>query len=163
MRKLILLILLSSMLCNCDKKENPLLGQIAYDFSLINNYDQQQKLSDFKDKNIMLHFWADWCASCREEFYTLQNVYDSVKDKDATVIGINVGQTKEHVQELIDEYAVTFTMLRDEDKSIAEKYHVVGLPMNYFITKSGQIHKVVTGWMDKEKILEVFKQMENLK
>ena len=152
---LILLIVFNS----CEKKENPLLGQKAYDFVLEDVYEQSIKLNNFKNQKIMLHFWADWCASCREEFYTLQNVYDSIKQQNATVIGINVGQTKKHVKELIDEYKITFPMLRDESKEIAEKYHVVGLPMNYFLNKSGIIHKVVTGWMDMDKILEILQEM----
>ena len=160
MKKMIFGFIIFLMIVACEKKENPLVGQIAFDFSLMNVDGQQQKLNDFKGQKIMLHFWADWCASCREEFYTLQNVYDTIKDKNATIIGVNVGQEKEHVKELIDEYDVTFPMLRDEDKKIADKYHVVGLPMNYFITKSGKIHKVVTGWMDKDKIMEIIEEME---
>ena len=160
MKKMCFGILLLLLIMSCEKKENPLVGQNAFDFALMNVEGQQQKLSDFKGQNIMLHFWADWCASCREEFYTLQNVYDSIKDNNATVIGVNVGQEKEHVKELIDEYDVTFTMLRDENKEITEKYHVVGLPMNYFITKSGKIHKVKTGWMDKDKILEILQEID---
>jgi peroxiredoxin len=160
MKKMCFGILLLLLIMSCEKKENPLVGQNAFDFALMNVEGQLQKLNDFKGQNIMLHFWADWCASCREEFYTLQNVYDSIKDNNATVIGVNVGQEKEHVKELIDEYDVTFTMLRDENKEITEKYHVVGLPMNYFITKSGKIHKVITGWMDKDKILEILQEID---
>ena len=160
MKKIIIFTFLLLIFISCEKKENPLIGQIASDFALQDVKEHAHKLSDFKGQKIMLHFWADWCASCREEFYTLQNVYDAIKDKNATLIGVNVGQTKEHVKELIDEYGVTFPMLRDESKKIAEKYQVVGLPMNFFIKQSGKIHKVVTGWMNKDKILETIQEME---
>jgi len=158
MKKILILVLI--LFSACDKKENPMIGQDAYDFEINNVFDQQIKLSEYKGQKIMLHFWADWCASCREEFYTLQNVYDAINGKDATVLGVNVGQAKEHVKELIDEYGVTFPMLRDDNKKVAEKYHVVGLPMNFFITKSGKIHEIVTGWMDKDTILEIIQKME---
>ena len=39
MRKIILLLVLIVMICQCDKKENPMVGQTAYDFSLMNNND----------------------------------------------------------------------------------------------------------------------------
>lgn len=160
MKKILVYIILLIVFISCEKKENPLIGQNAYDFVLKDVSEKSNNLSDFKNQKIMLHFWADWCASCREEFYTLQNVYDSIKDKNATVIGINVGQAKEHVKELIDEYDVTFPMLRDESKEIAEKYSVSGLPMNYFIMTSGKVHKVITGWMNKDKILEILLEMD---
>ena len=160
MKKSMFLITFLLVFFACEKKENPLTGQAAFDFELLNINDQTIKLSDFRDQRIMLHFWADWCASCREEFYTLQNVFESIKNNNATVIGVNVGQSKEHIKELIDEYDITFAMLRDENKTITEKYHVVGLPMNYFVDKSGKIYRVVTGWMDKDKILEIFDKME---
>ena len=160
MKNGIIIIGLMFVILACEKKENPLIGQTAYDFVLKDSSDQSQKLSDFNSQKIMLHFWADWCASCREEFYTLQNIYDALKKQNSTIIAINVGQTKDHVKELIDEYGVTFPMLRDESKEISEKYNVHGLPMNYFITTTGTIHKIVPGWMDKDKILQIMQEMD---
>ena len=160
MKKNVIIIILALFIVGCEKKENPLIGQNASNFALIDVEDKQQNLKDYTGKKIMLHFWADWCASCREEFYTLQNVYDSIKLNNAMVIGINVGQAKEHVKELIDEYGVTFPMLRDESKEIAEMYKVHGLPMNFFITTNGAIHNVITGWMEKDKILEIIQTMD---
>lgn len=69
MSKVILFFVLIIVLFSCEKKENPLIGQTAYDFVLNDVADQSKKLSDFKNQKIMLHFWADWCASCGEEFF----------------------------------------------------------------------------------------------
>ena len=160
MKNVIIFISVVFIFLACEKKENPLIGQTAYEFELNDVSEQSISLSDFKNQKIMLHFWADWCASCREEFFALENINEVLKLQNATLIGINVGQTKEHVKELIDEYGVTFPMLRDESKEISEKYNVRGLPMNYFITTSGKIHKVITGWMDKDKILEIMQEMD---
>ena len=159
MKNVIICLIIVFVFCSCKKKENPLIGQPAYDFVLKDVTEQSKKLSDYKNQKLMLHFWADWCASCREEFFTLENINQALKLQHATIVGINVGQTKEHVKELIDEYGVTFPMLRDESKEISEKYSVRGLPMNYFITTSGKIHKVITGWMDKDKILQIMQEM----
>jgi peroxiredoxin len=160
MKIVIICIIIMLVFCCCEKKENPLIGQKAYEFVLKDVKEQSKKLSEYNNQKIMLHFWADWCSSCREEFFTLENIYQQLKLQNAIIIGINVGQTKEHVKELIDEYGITFPMLRDESKEISEKYEVRGLPMNYFITTSGKIHKVITGWMDKDKILQVIKEMD---
>jgi peroxiredoxin len=160
MEKNIIFLLIFFTFSTCDKNENPLNGQKAYDFVLKDVSEQSKKLSDFKNQKIILHFWADWCASCREEFFTLQNIYDLLIQQNATIIGINVGQSKEHVKELIDEYGVTFTMLRDKSNEISKEYNVHGLPMNYFLTTSGIIYKIIPGWMDKEKILAIMKDMD---
>lgn len=51
-------------------------------------------------------------------------------------------------------------MLRDESKEISEKYNVHGLPMNFFVTSSGIIYKIVPGWMDKDKIYAFIMDMD---
>lgn len=160
MKKIIGLITILLLFTACKKKENPLVGEKAYNFNLKNINEQQIQLNDFKGQKIMLHFWADWCASCREEFFTLQNVYELIKQNNSTLIGVNVGQTRDHIKELVNEYGVSFPMLRDESKNIAEEYVVRGLPMNYFITKKCKIYKVITGWMNKDEILKIFNEMD---
>ena len=42
-------------------------GTVAPDFTLKDIDGRSVSLSDFRGKQVVLHFWASWCPDCREE------------------------------------------------------------------------------------------------
>ena len=47
------------------------------DAEILNLDEKSSKLSDYKNKVIMLNLWATWCPPCREEMPSMQNLYDN--------------------------------------------------------------------------------------
>ena len=62
-------------------------------------------LDDFKGKLIILNFWATWCAPCKEEMPSLDNLQIKTKLNNLKIFAINIGQedlTKsEYLKEII--------------------------------------------------------------
>ena len=56
MKKIILIYCLFIVIAACEKKNNPLIGQKAYNFILKDVSEQSKRLSDFKNQKILLHF-----------------------------------------------------------------------------------------------------------
>lgn len=53
-----------------------------YDIQLKGINVPNANLKDFKGKNLVfLNFWGTWCAPCREEWPTIQKLYDAKKGK----------------------------------------------------------------------------------
>ena len=100
----------------------------------------------------MLHFWADWCPHCRQEFPELEKAHRELKDHGLTIVGINSGQSFDHVIGIQQEFNLTFPMLVDEEAGVAEKYNVAGLPSSFFIDASGNILASEVGWVKEDKI-----------
>lgn len=44
-------------------------GSIAPDFSLKTSEGKALKLSDYKGKAVLLHFWATWCPPCSRKIW----------------------------------------------------------------------------------------------
>jgi len=112
----------------------------AENFSLESlNDDGKIELENFKDKTIVINFWAAWCGPCKEEMPLLEKMWNRYKDKDLIFIGIDVMDDKNNATEFIKQVGVTYTNLYDPSGEVSKKYGVIGLPATFFIDKEGKI------------------------
>ncbi|MGH2797774.1 MAG: TlpA family protein disulfide reductase, partial [Thermoleophilaceae bacterium] len=70
-------------------------------------------LDDYRGRVVVLNFWASWCEPCREESPLLQRWHERIVKRGATVLGVDVQDLTGDAQEFIDEYDLTYPMLRD--------------------------------------------------
>jgi len=155
----ILNIIFILILFGCqEKSEKKQFGQ-ASSFRLMDTDSTYRQLEDFKGRIIMLHFWADWCPHCRQEFPELQNAYTVLKDRGFLIVGINSGQPYDHVIGIQQEFNLTFPMLVDEAAGVAKKYNVAGLPASFFIDVQGNILASEVGWVKEDRIIEIFNRL----
>jgi len=130
------------------------IGMQAPDFTLRNLNGNLEGLSSFKDKVIILNFWATWCAPCLEEMPAFEKIYRRYRSKGLTVIAVSLdkGDTSK-VEKFVDEHSLTFPVLLDLD-GIAEKiYPSFTIPFTYVIDKKGIIIARVDGaknWSSNE-------------
>jgi peroxiredoxin len=140
----------------CNQKNKPDPIQQAIPFSLPGVDSVKYSLSDYSGKIILLHFWADWCPHCRKEFVKIQQASDQLKERGLVILAVNVGQGREHVLELKQEYRLTIPLLLDDKKEVAEKYGVTGLPTSFFIDHRGKVREKLIGWLTEEQIQSTF-------
>jgi len=152
---MVLLIVLSG----CVEKPGQEKLITATNFKLVDTDSTYRQLTDFKSKIIMIHFWADWCPHCRQEFPELQKAYNELKSEGFLIVGINSGQSFDHVIGIQQEFNLTFPMLVDEAAAVAKDYKVAGLPSSFFIDEQGRIVDREVGWVKVEKLKEIFNQL----
>ncbi len=133
-------------------------GQKAKDFTLQNIYGRKIKLSQlYKEKVVLVSFWASWCPSCREEVGILNSLYKKYRNKGLEVVGINYAESKKKVLSSKKDLGITYQVLMDKDGSLAEKYELVGIPAVLLIDKKGIVrffNVVPPGEKDIEKLLK---------
>jgi peroxiredoxin len=154
-----LLLTISTIYCNKEDVVQE-LGQVK-PFMLYDTDSVDYALANYKNKPILIHFWADFCAHCRQEFPKIQKAYDVLKPKGYEFFAVNSGQTKEHVREIKDTYGLTYPLLVDEEKKTAELYGVTGLPTSLFVDRKGKIREKYIGYLEEEQILEIFKKIDD--
>lgn len=123
----------------------------APDFALKDLDGKQVKLSDFKDKVVILDFWATWCPPCRNEiphFIELQQKYGS---KGLTVVGVSVDQGgAKVVKPFAAAWKINYPMLLADDR-VGEAYGGIRyLPTTFIIDRGGQIVKRLVGYQSKD-------------
>ena len=107
-------------------------------------------LDDFKGKLIILNFWATWCAPCREEMPSLDDLQSNTKLDNLKIFPINIGQedtskSKFFFKELniknLDIYI-------DAPITLAKKFSLRGVPTTILFSKEGKEFARVIGSID---------------
>ena len=152
-------MLFTIILLSCSQqKDVQELGQ-AQPFELYDTDSVSYALTNYRNKLVLVHFWADWCSHCRQEFPKIQRAYEKLKPQGFEILAVNAGQSREHIVEIKENYNLTFPLLVDEEAKIAEIYGVTGLPTSFFIDGTGKIREKHIGWLEEEQIVGIFEKL----
>ena len=65
----------------------PISSLLFEDFS-----GNQIDLKDFKEKLVLINFWATWCKPCRNEMPSLDSLYEDKNFKNLKIFTVNMEQ-----------------------------------------------------------------------
>ena len=140
-----------------DSQPGLKVGVKAPDFTVATLEGDQASLSDFKGKKVIINFWATWCGPCREEMPDMQAFYAAGNDE-VEILAINVDPQND-VKGFVEEFNVTFPVLLDTEKEVADNYKIMAYPTTYFIDEKGIIAKKHIGQITLE---DLDKEMANM-
>ncbi len=99
-----------------------------------------------KGRVVVLNFWATWCAPCKEEMPTLQDLHDSPQPP--VVIAVNVKEPKSRVQAFLNQRNLSLPVVLDERGDLARQWGVRVYPTTVLIAPDGQARWRVLGDLD---------------
>ena len=76
-------------------------GQRAPDFTLPALSPGTISLSDFRNRVVVLNFWATWCPPCVEETPSLRRLAEQMSPFGVTVIGVSVDTDAEALDKFV--------------------------------------------------------------
>ena len=153
---LALVLVLGLLVAGCASTTAQVTGSVnlAPDFQLPILGGKTVYLSDFRDKPVMLNFWASWCRPCRAEMPYIQQVYEEWSDKGLVVLAVNIGESSAKVKEFVLNYGLSFPVLLDTKGDIAQQYNIRAIPTTFFIDKSGAIKDIKIGAFPNKAAIE---------
>ena len=127
--------------------KNPKLYE---DVIFIDKNQKNVNLDDFKGKLIILNFWATWCAPCKKEMPSLDNLQINTKLNNLKIFPINIGQEDVIKSELffkelnIQNLSIYF----DTPITLAKKFSLRGVPTTIIFNKEGKEFARIIGSID---------------
>lgn len=102
------------------------IGDKAPLFACKNEKGELVSLKDFKGKKLVLYFYPkDDTPGCTAEACDLRDNYHQFINHGFEILGVSPDSEKKH-QKFITKYELPFSLLADEDHSVAEAYGVWG-------------------------------------
>ena len=142
-----------------SKELNDLKNLVIYDdqkkiseISFKNEEDKNVSLSEYKNKLLILNFWATWCEPCKEEMPSLQNLQNNPNFKNLKILPINIGQEdKNSIRKFFSDVKInSFEIFYDSDVKLAKKFSLRGIPTSILINKDGYEFAKIIGSINFE-------------
>ncbi len=112
-------------------------GQSAPDFTLKDLDGQAVSLSQFKDKVVLLDFWASWCGPCIADLGTLRKIKEQVAAQPVVFLNISLDANEGAWKQAIAKHEIKGVHVRSEQ--VAQAYNVSGIPRYYLVDPQGLI------------------------
>jgi len=108
----------------------------------------QHALTAYRNRVILVNFWATWCEPCREEMPALQALQNKMGKEQVVVLAVNYGESPEKVQQFVQQMPVDFPLLLDRHTEAANAWQVRVLPTSFVLGQDGQIRYSAVGLLD---------------
>jgi cytochrome c biogenesis protein CcmG, thiol:disulfide interchange protein DsbE len=157
------MILVALIAASAVSAQNIKEGASAPDFQLTLSTGKQVKLSDYRGKAVLLHFWATWCPPCRAELPEMNKLSVKLageKSVKLTFLAVCVSDQEKSRAGFMKKNGYTFTGGLDADDSVAMKYGIQGIPTSVLISADGKIEKINVGAMSASGLADFISAYE---
>lgn len=108
-------------------------------FTLLDNTEY----SLAKDKPLLVHFWANWCPTCKFEAANIEKIS---KDYEVITIAVQSG-SKELIEKYLEEHKLTFKVVNDEDGFYSKKFNINIFPTTLIYDKEKNLKFSEVGYL----------------
>lgn len=159
------LIIIFSNLSYSDDNNQLLINKptkIVNPFDIENLNGKKIKISDSKNKILVLNFWATWCPPCIKEIPDLQKLQgDFQNDVEVLFISVDANFKKTVPKFLKKNKFSGLKVFNDEKLLITKKFEVKIMPTTIVINKDFKEKFRVTGYVEwsSQKYRELIKDL----
>ena len=148
MKKIKLLILvccLAIFFAGCGESQVVAVGKPAPNLDTVDMKGDVWSLSKQKGKVVFVNFWATWCAPCREEMPSMQQLYAKMPKDKFKMVALYNRDKPELVKNFVTKLGITIPILDDQQNILGERYGLTGLPETFIVDKKGVIREKFIG------------------
>ena len=112
--------------------------------------NNELNLNDYKGNIILLNFWATWCAPCKEEMPSLDQLQSNEKLNNLKIFPINIGQENlEKSSKFFENLSIkNLKVYFVSSINLPKKLQLRGIPTTVLINKDGLEFARIIGSID---------------
>jgi thiol-disulfide isomerase/thioredoxin len=130
-------------------------GVAAPNFELPDVNGAMVKLSDFKDKVVLVNFWATWCAPCEIETPWFVEFDKKYRENGLQIVGISLDEEGvEPVKKFMERYGIEYKIVMGNEETAQSFGGVIGLPTSFIVDKEGKFYSMHRGLVSKDIYVE---------
>ena len=120
------------------------------DLSFLDDQNNQINLDNLNGNLILLNFWATWCAPCKEEMPSLDQLKLNKNLNNLKIFPINIGKDnlKKSLKFYNDLKIKNLNIYFDNPSTLAKKIGLRGVPTSVLINKEGYEFARIVGSID---------------
>lgn len=121
-----------------------------------------QTLGKWREKPIVVNFWATWCSPCRDEMPELSEMQDKYTKQDLIVLGVATDDV-DKIHEFIQTTQVSYTLLAGGMDAM-DLSSILGnskgvLPFTIVLDRKGSIVKTFEGRVSQSELEEALQPL----
>ncbi|WP_417908977.1 TlpA disulfide reductase family protein [Candidatus Electronema sp. PJ] len=129
---------------------NPVLAAKAMPSFSLSAVADAKKISsdDFKNKVLLVTFFATWCPPCREEIPDFIKLQEKLSSKGFSMLGISVDETgPAGVKNLIEQEKINYPVAMADASVLTGFGGISGIPTSFLINRKGDVVKYYPGYV----------------
>ena len=122
----------------------------SFEVVTLDSVPSKKTLADYRGQVVMINIWATWCAPCRVEMPSIEELHTAYAPKGLKVVAISVDDPGQDslVRDFVKEYKLTFEVLHDpggQEGKVSRDYQTTGYPETVIIGRDGVIRRKFLG------------------
>ncbi len=124
---------------------SPLLDRPAPDFALSDLDGRRIPLAAYRGRPVIVNFWASWCVPCRAEFDLFRDARTAHAREGLEILGVIYQDSPEAARAFAAQEKASWPALLDPGGSVARAYDVFGIPVSFYVDRTGIVRAVSYG------------------
>ncbi|MBC8392662.1 MAG: TlpA family protein disulfide reductase [Deltaproteobacteria bacterium] len=117
-----------------------------FTFKAVDLYGNAITEENFKNKVVLIDYWALWCGFCLQEIPKIKELQEKYHDKGLRIIGVFNDHRIDELKDYLKEKQISWTQLINPNATkddfmhpLAKQYGISGLPEYLLIDKEGKL------------------------
>jgi peroxiredoxin len=131
-----------------------LAGQQAPSFTVPQLDGGSSDLAALRGHVLVVNLWATWCPPCRAEMPDLQRLYETYKNRNVVVLGVDQGESATRVAAFAKSLGIHYPILLDQNQQYGRVYAALGLPTTVIVDPNGVVARAFDGPLSHAQMVD---------